>query len=205
MDEGPLPEPRNDTERAARRIGIRRLHPEQEAGIAAALEGTDVLMVLPTGFGKSAVYQTLSMLLPKPVVLVSPLLALLQDQQEKMVSRRIPCVRLDGTVRGRARREAMERVAAGGSLLVMTTPETLSSADMAAALDKCGVSLVAIDEAHCLSEWGHDFRPAYLRLGARVRELGAPPVLALTATATPRVRDAITKTLRKQNGQWIAQ
>ena len=121
------PEPKNDVERAARRIGIRTLHPEQERGIEAALKGQDVLMVLPTGFGKSAVYQSLSMLLDKPVILVSPLLALLRDQHEKLIKYQIPCVRLDGTVRGRARAAALERVRQGGSLLVMTTPETLGS------------------------------------------------------------------------------
>jgi ATP-dependent DNA helicase RecQ len=195
VDEGPLPEPRNDTERAARRIGIRRLHPEQEAGIAAALEGSDVLMVLPTGFGKSAVYQTLSMLLPKPVVLVSPLLALLQDQQDKLIKYDIPCVRLDGTVRGRARKAALERIAEGGSLLVMTTPETLGSDAFAEVIAKSGISLAAIDEAHCISEWGYDFRPAYQRLGERLRAFGAPPLMALTATATEKVREDIVRFL----------
>lgn len=195
IDLASLPEPKDDTERAARRLGIPKLHPEQEAGINAALEGSDVLMVLPTGFGKSAVYQTLSMLLPKPVVLVSPLLALLRDQHEKLIKYQIPCVRLDGTVRGKARTEALERIREGGSLLVMTTPETLGSDAFAEVITESGISLAAIDEAHCISEWGYDFRPAYQRLGERLRAFGAPPLMALTATATEKVREDIVRFL----------
>ncbi len=179
----------------ARRLGITRLYPEQERVIADAMTGRDVLVVLPTGFGKSACYQIPSMVLPKPVVLISPLLALLRDQHEKLIKRDIPCVRLDGTVRGKARREALERIAAGGSLLVMTTPETLGSAEGTEVLQQSGVSLAAVDEAHCISEWGHDFRPAYLQLGERLRTLGAPPIMALTATATQNVRDDVVRFL----------
>ena len=183
------------TANAARRLGIARLYPEQQRIVADALAGRDVLAVLPTGFGKSACYQVPSMVLPKPVVLISPLLALLQDQHEKLVRRDIPCVRLDGTVRGKARREALARVAAGGPLLVMTTPETFGSAEALAAFTSSGVAFAAVDEAHCISEWGHDFRPAYLRLGEHVRALGRPPIMALTATATERVRADITRFL----------
>jgi ATP-dependent DNA helicase RecQ len=182
-------------EQAARRLGITRLYPEQNEVIANALAGTDTLVVLPTGFGKSACYQIPSMILSKPVLVVSPLLALLRDQHEKLLKRRIPCVRLDGTVRGKARREALEQIAHGGSLLVMTTPETLGSEEGQRALSACGVSLAAVDEAHCISEWGHDFRPAYLQIGERLRGLGGPPILALTATATANVRQDIVRFL----------
>lgn len=163
--------------------------------IQNALAGADTLVVLPTGFGKSACYQIPSMIMPRPVVVISPLLALLRDQHEKLLKRRIPCVRLDGTVRGRARREALETIAAGGSLLVMTTPETLGSEEGQQALRASGVSLAAVDEAHCISEWGHDFRPAYLQIGERLRQLGGPPILALTATATTNVRADIVRFL----------
>jgi ATP-dependent DNA helicase RecQ len=180
---------------AARRLGIEALHPEQEQVIGDALLGRDVVMVLPTGFGKSACYQIPGMLLPKPVLLISPLLALLRDQQSKLDSRGIDCVRLDGTVRGRNRAAALKRIREGGPLLVMTTPETAGGDELAEALEGPGVGLAAVDEAHCISEWGHDFRPSYLRLGARLRELGAPAVLALTATATPKVREGIIRSL----------
>ncbi|GIW41177.1 MAG: ATP-dependent DNA helicase RecQ [Candidatus Binatia bacterium] len=190
--------------RAAQRLGIRQLYPEQERAVAAVLRGHDVLVVLPTGFGKSVCYQIPSMILPKPVVLVSPLLALLRDQHEKLLVRRIPVERIDGTVRGVARREALERIARGGSLLVMTTPETLGNEEMQAALRQSGVSLAAVDEAHCISEWGHDFRPAYLSLGDRLKDLGAPPVLALTATATKPVREDIIRYLGMRNPEVVA-
>ena len=94
-------------EAAALRLGIRQLHAEQERAIADILAGRDVLMVLPTGFGKSACYQIPSMVLPKPVVVISPLIALLRDQYEKLLRHGVPCVRLDGTIRGKARREAL--------------------------------------------------------------------------------------------------
>jgi ATP-dependent DNA helicase RecQ len=180
---------------AARRLGIQRLYPEQERTIREVLDAHDVLIVMPTGFGKSACYQVPSMLLPSPVVLISPLLALLKDQHEKLIKHNVPCVRVDGTVRGRARTEAMERIAKGGPLLVMTTPETLGSEEMYHVLTKSGISLAAIDEAHCISEWGFDFRPAYLRLGETLRKLGRPPLLALTATATEKVRTDIVRFL----------
>jgi ATP-dependent DNA helicase RecQ len=189
---------------AARQIGIRQLRPEQERVIDDAIAGRDVLMVLPTGFGKSACYQIPSLILEKPVVVVSPLRALLRDQEKKFVERDLPVVRLDGDMRGRNRAKAFERIDAGGPLLVMTTPETLATRDTAEALQKSGVSLVAIDEAHCLSEWGHDFRPAYLRLGSRLQALGSPPILALTATATPRVRSGIVNSLRMREPEVVA-
>ena len=172
--------------------------------IGDALAGRDVLGVLPTGFGKSACYQIPSMVLPRPTVLVSPLLALLQDQQAKLVDRGIACVRLDGTVRGPARREALARIATGGSVLVMTTPETLGSPELAAALAGNGLALAAVDEAHCVSEWGHDFRPAYLRIGEELKRLGSPPTMALTATATPKVREDIVRFLGLRDPDIVA-
>ena len=188
-------EPADATAAAARRIGIEQLYPEQRQVVADVLGGRDVLLVFPTGFGKSACYQVPSMILPRPVVVVSPLLALLEDQHRKLLAHGVPVVRLDGSVRGPKRRAALGAIAKGGSLLVMTTPETLANPELRGALETSGVGLVAVDEAHCISEWGFDFRPAYQRLGARLRELGSPPVLALTATATPRVREAIVRSL----------
>jgi len=179
--------------KAAERLGISELYPEQEEVIDAVLWGEDVLMVLPTGFGKSACYQIPSMILPKPVLVISPLLALMKDQHEKLLRLGVPCVKLDGTVRGKARREALARLATGERLLAMTTPETLAAPDAAEALARSGLSMAAVDEAHCISEWGYDFRPAYLQIGERLRALGGPPVLALTATATEKVRLAIQR------------
>jgi ATP-dependent DNA helicase RecQ len=189
---------------AAGRLGIAELRPSQTRAIDASLAGRDVLMVLPTGFGKSVCYQIPSMLLRRPVVVVSPLRALLRDQQVKLDRREIPCVRLDGTLRGRKRRDALERVAAGEPVLVMTTPETLESDDVHPLLAQTGIGLAAVDEAHCISEWGHDFRPSYSRIGAMLKKLGSPPVLALTATATPRVRSTIVSSLGMREHALVA-
>ena len=111
------PEVQEQFVKAAERLGIERLHPEQERAILHSLQGRDALVVLPTGYGKSACYQIPSMILPKPVVVVSPLLALLEDQTRNLEKRNVPVVRVDGTVRGKARREAMARIAEGGPLL----------------------------------------------------------------------------------------
>lgn len=197
-------EPRTPVDKAARRFDIQQLRPEQTQVIDAVLEGRDVLMVLPTGYGKSACYQVPSLLLQQPVVMISPLKALLKDQEAKLIERDLPVVRLDGAVRGKKRLAALERIETGGPMLVMTTPETLATADTSEALRKARVSLIAIDEAHCLSEWGHDFRPAYLRLGSRMEALGSPPMLALTATATHRVREGIIKSLRMRDPKVVA-
>ena len=191
-------------QKAAQRLGIPSLHPEQVDVIDALLRGEDVLMVLPTGFGKSACYQIPSLILSKPVLVISPLLALMKDQYEKMRKLGVPCVKLDGTVRGKERERALAEVARGDRLLVMTTPETLGAADASAALAKGGISLAAVDEAHCISEWGFDFRPAYLQIGERLKALGGPPALALTATATEKVRLAILRFVGMRNPKIVA-
>ena len=191
----PIPMPPTTPEEAARVFGVDELHPEQKEVIEHALGGGDSLVVLPTGFGKSACYQIPSLLLPKPVVVVSPLLALIEDQVSNLEKRGIPVVRFDGTIRGNARKKAIARIIEGGSLLVMTTPETLASDELLVALFQSGISLFAIDEAHCASEWGHDFRPAYLRLATLIERYGRPPVMALTATATESVREDLKRIL----------
>src|SRR5216110_858029 len=189
---------------ARQRFGIGRLHREQERAIASVLAGKDVLLVLPTGGGKSLCYQLPSLLLPRPTVVVSPLLALLEDQYLKMQQLGVPAVRLDSTIGAADRRAALARIAEGGSLLVLTTPETLAGKELGALLEKQPPGLVAVDEAHCVSEWGHDFRPAYLALGQRLTGLKAGQVLALTATATPPVRDDIVRYLGLREPEVIA-
>lgn len=191
-DEG---RPFDDIDRAAQRLGIRRLYPEQRQIIESVMAGKDTLVVLPTGFGKSACYQIPSLLLPKPVIVISPLIALMFDQEQKLLAKGVPVVRIDSTLKVGERREALAKIAAGGPMLIMTTPESLGNPQVKEALHWSGVGLVAVDEAHCVSEWGHDFRPSYMRIPAELRELENPPVLALTATATTAVRDSIIKQL----------
>ncbi len=180
---------------ARRTFGIERLRPEQETAMAAVLGGRDVLVALPTGFGKSLIYQVPAMILEAPTIVVSPLIALMADQERALARRRVPVVVLHSRLRAAERRAALARVERGGRLIVLTTPETLEAPATAPAFARARPALFCVDEAHCISEWGHDFRPSYLRLGAIRARLGQPPALALTATATPRVRESIAERL----------
>jgi ATP-dependent DNA helicase RecQ len=181
---------------ARRTFGIERLRPEQETAMVAILEGRDVLVALPTGFGKSLIYQVPAMMFERPTVVVSPLIALMADQERALRSRGVPVVVLHSRLRAAERRATLGQLAGGGRLVVLTTPETLESPDTAASFARARPALLCVDEAHCISEWGHDFRPSYLRLGAIRAALGNPPALALTATATPHVREDIVERLR---------
>ena len=181
---------------ARRTFGIERLRPEQEAAMAAILKGRDALVALPTGFGKSLIYQVPAMVLKRPTIVVSPLIALMADQERALRSRGVPVAVLHSRLRAAERRSAIEQIEAGGRLVVLTTPETLESPATAPCFERARPDLFCVDEAHCISEWGHDFRPSYLRLGAARERLGNPPALALTATATPRVRLDIAERLR---------
>jgi ATP-dependent DNA helicase RecQ len=181
---------------ARRTFGIERLRPQQEAAMVALLEGRDALVALPTGFGKSLIYQVPALILERPTIVVSPLIALMADQERALRSRGVPVVTLHSRLRQAERRAALDRLERGGRLVVLTTPETLESRTAAASLERTRPALLCVDEAHCISEWGHDFRPSYLRLGAGRERLGNPPALALTATATPRVREDIAERLR---------
>ena len=172
-------------------FGIAKLKPQQRRAIEAVLAGRDTLAVLPTGFGKSLVYQVAAVVRSQPTIVISPLIALMADQEQALQRRGVDVVRIDSTLRVTQRREALARVAKGGSLVVLTTPESLDAPDLRAALDEAPPWLLCVDEAHSISEWGHDFRPAYLRLGVQRDALGGPVVLALTATATVRVREDI--------------
>ncbi len=188
---------------ARERFGINRLHREQERALMSVLAGRDTLLVMPTGGGKSLCYQLPSLLLPSPTVVVSPLLALLEDQFLKMQQLGVPTVRLDSTVGVADRREGLARIAKGGSLLILTTPETLAGNELGRLLEIVPPALVAVDEAHCISEWGHDFRPAYLALGQRLQQLQTGRILGLTATATPHVREDIVRYLALRDPEII--
>jgi ATP-dependent DNA helicase RecQ len=181
---------------ARRRFGIERLRPEQESAMLAVFAGRDTLVALPTGFGKSLIYQVPAMLLERPTIVVSPLIALMADQERALLNRGVPVIALHSRLRKAERRAALDRLEAGGRLVVLTTPETLESPATAAPIQRTRPALLCVDEAHCISEWGHDFRPSYLRLGDARERLGHPPALALTATATPRVRGDIAERLR---------
>lgn len=160
------------------------------------LKGRDVLAVLPTGYGKSLIYQLPALLAPRPTIVVSPLIALMADQEAALKRRRAPVIRIDSSLRVAERRAALGRLREGGRLIVLTTPETLESEAAREDFEAARPWLLCVDEAHCISEWGHDFRPAYLRLGLERERLGNPQILALTATATPRVKRDIAERLK---------
>ena len=188
---------------ARRTFRIQSLWPEQESAMLAVLNGRDALVALPTGFGKSLIYQVPAMIFDRPTIVISPLIALMADQERALKRCGVPVVALHSRLRAAERRTALERLKKGGRLVVLTTPETLESAATGPLFQRARPALLCIDEAHCISEWGHDFRPAYLRLGDARKRLGNPPALALTATATPRVREDIAERLRLHNPRVI--
>jgi ATP-dependent DNA helicase RecQ len=185
--------------RAAReRFGWTKLRPEQLVAMRAVMAGRDTLAILPTGGGKSAIYQVPATLLSGPTVVVSPLLALQQDQIAGLAAREdgtLTAVRLSSADGKAKHRAAWHALRSGDAEFVFVTPEQLADPDRLARLRALRPSLVAVDEAHCVSAWGHDFRPDYLQLGNIIRELGRPPVVALTATASPPVREDIVARL----------
>ncbi|MCE3553868.1 RecQ family ATP-dependent DNA helicase [Pseudonocardia sp. RS11V-5] len=181
---------------AADRFDFPELHPDQLEGMEHLLAGRDVLAVLPTGAGKSAIYQVPAVLLDGPTVVVSPLIALQHDQQQGLAERDVPEAVTVNSAQPAARTDhAWEALATGEAEYLFLAPEQLAKDDVVERLIEAGTSLFVVDEAHCVSEWGHDFRPDYLRIGATIARLGHPPVVALTATAAPPVRADIVERL----------
>jgi ATP-dependent DNA helicase RecQ len=169
------------------RFGIRRFRRGQRELIEAVLTGRDALGVLPTGAGKSLCFQLPSLFLEGTTVVVSPLIALMRDQTEKLSDANVGAARLDSTLTAREMRDEERSILRGHKDVVYLTPERLENAEWLDTLESRNVSLFVVDEAHCVSQWGHDFRPAYLGLKDAIRALGRPPILALTATAPPDV------------------
>jgi len=183
-------------QRLLRRVfGLRALRPGQAEVIDRVQRGLSTLAVMPTGAGKSLCYQLPAVASTKRTLVVSPLVALMKDQCDGLRERGVAAVQLHSALAAADLADSQRALDDGSAQIVFTTPERAADADFARALQSRPLGLMVVDEAHCLSQWGHDFRPAFLELGALRRALGDPPVLALTATATPEVTADITRAL----------
>ena len=177
-------------------FGFREFLDAQEEVITAITGGADALVVMPTGGGKSLCYQLPALLLEGTTVVVSPLIALMKDQVDALQRRGISATLINSTLSPEEQRERIRALARGEFKLVYIAPERFRSRSFLEALGQSTIALFAVDEAHCLSMWGHDFRPDYFRLDQVLETLGRPQVAAFTATATPEVRRDILTHLR---------
>ena len=175
------------------RFGFTSMRAGQESVVRALLDGRSALAVFPTGGGKSLCYQLPALLLDGLTLVISPLIALMKDQVDALVAKGISAARLDSTLDADQVREVYERLEAGSLKLLYIAPERFANETFRQRLKRLPIQLAAIDEAHCISEWGHNFRPDYLKLATICRRLKIPRVLALTATATPKVARDIRK------------
>ena len=191
-------EPSVEDARAALRehFGYPAFRPGQEAAVESVLAGRDTLVVLPTGGGKSLCYQVPALMLPKLTVVISPLISLMKDQVDALTARGLPATFVNSTLTASQISDRLSRAVRGDIKLLYVAPERFDFGTTAERLRDAGVSLLAVDEAHCISEWGHDFRPSYLRISSVRERLGNPPTVALTATATPHVRSDIVTQLK---------
>ncbi|HEY0064251.1 MAG TPA: ATP-dependent DNA helicase RecQ [Telluria sp.] len=195
----------NNGARAARRnkitrllhtiFGVERLRDGQRHVIDSVLDGNDTLAIMPTGSGKSLCYQIPARLMAGTTIVVSPLISLMKDQLEKLEALGIRAAQVNSSLTREEEDNALEGIRSTAHEIVFCTPERLSNPDFLAVLKSVQIALVVVDEAHCISQWGHDFRPAYLEMAAAIDALGKPPVLALTATATEDVVADIGKQL----------
>jgi ATP-dependent DNA helicase RecQ len=175
-------------------LGLSAFRPGQREAVQAALDGRDALVVMPTGGGKSLCYQLPALAGDDLTVVVSPLIALMRDQCARLTDLGHPAVMLASGSDDNNRR-ALDEIRDGTAKVCFAAPERFASGVFRAALRTRAIALFVVDEAHCVSEWGHDFRPDYLRLSSVIAELGHPPVMACTATATPKVADEIVARL----------
>jgi ATP-dependent DNA helicase RecQ len=176
-------------------FGFEQLRPGQAEVIQSVLSRRDTLAIMPTGAGKSLCYQLPALHLEGTTIVVSPLISLMKDQVDKLQERGVDALQLNSTLDAQSESSALERIEEQSSEFVFTTPERLTDPEFLETLRGTIIDFVVIDEAHCISQWGHDFRPSYLALRTALAELGNPPILALTATATAAVIEDIQRQL----------
>ena len=179
-------------------FGYTRLRAGQHEVIASVLGKHDTLAVMPTGAGKSLCYQLPALHLPGTTVIVSPLISLMKDQVDKLAQAGVSAIEVNSTLTGREEKAALESIRRGEDEMIFTTPERLSDPSFVEALRHNAIDLFVVDEAHCISQWGHDFRPAFLEISNALEALGNPQVLALTATATGAVMQDIGRQLKRK-------
>ncbi|WP_324274988.1 RecQ family ATP-dependent DNA helicase [Blastococcus brunescens] len=187
-------------------LGFDEFRPGQEAAMQSVVAGRDTLAVLPSGAGKTAVYQVAGHLLDGPVVVVSPLIALQRDQVERLAEvadRAGRAAQLNSTMSAGDQHDVLESLQDGTVRFVFLAPEQMARPEVVDAIAEAKPALFVVDEAHCVSAWGHDFRPDYLRLGGVIEQLGHPTVLALTATAAPPVRAEIVERLEMRDPEIV--
>src|SRR5262245_51745460 len=185
------------------RFGFEGFRPSQREVVDLVLSGRHVLSVMPTGSGKSLCFQLPALVLPGLTLVVSPLIALMKDQADHLEKLGVPAGVINSTIRRDVQRVRLEQAERGEIKLLYVATERFQNEEFKSAIRKLKVSLFAVDEAHCVSIWGHDFRPDYLRLRRVIAELGNPSVVALTATATPAVRTDILKQLGIEGAQQV--
>ncbi|MBC7562135.1 MAG: ATP-dependent DNA helicase RecQ [Gemmatimonadaceae bacterium] len=177
------------------RFGYGAFRPGQERAIQSIIAGRDTLVVLPTGGGKSLCYQVPALISRGLTVVISPLISLMKDQVDALERRGIPAAFINSTLSSAEVSDRMMRAQRGDIKMLYVAPERFDVGATAERLKAIGIAMLAVDEAHCISEWGHDFRPSYRRVGEVRQRLGNPPTIALTATATPVVREDIARIL----------
>jgi ATP-dependent DNA helicase RecQ len=175
------------------RFGLEAFRSGQAEAIEAVLAGRDAMVIMPTGSGKSLIYQLPALLLPGLTVVVSPLIALMKDQTDKLEEIGIDAFTINSSLTERQQDQHAEAVGQGEGKILYVTPERFRDREFFEVLLERQVSLFVVDEAHCISQWGHDFRPDYMMLGSIAQRLGRPPILALTATAPPEVQEDIVR------------
>jgi ATP-dependent DNA helicase RecQ len=186
------------------KLGFEELRAGQEEAVRAVTAGRDTLVVMTTGSGKSAIYQIAGWVIDGATLVISPLISLQRDQIDNIEEDQPgEAAAIDASVSETRRAERLEELADEELEFLFLAPEQLAREETVARLAKANISLLVVDEAHCISEWGHDFRPDYLRIGDAAKRIGSPTVLALTATAAPPVRDEIVERLNMREPELI--